>query len=236
MGKPFDIVKVVLRMCALALVVLPIVFVEDFVRHVAYHLSGSITRSVIRQQWPLVVANIVLFAVFMIPLSFRRKVKWSEYSLVGAFFVSLFVEMYGIALCLMFLARLLNWHVRRPERVVRLSVLGVPMGMTLPMAYASVIIVAGMLLVLLGWITLYRSVRRKSFATGGIYAYSRHPQYLGFILIIVGWIVGWTTIPTVILGSIVVYKYWRLCRKEELEMRETVPEYAGYMKATPFMM
>jgi protein-S-isoprenylcysteine O-methyltransferase Ste14 len=172
----------------------------------------------------------------MIPLSFRRKVKWSEYGLVGAFFVSLFIEMYGFALCLLFIAKLFNWQVSRPENLVGFRMLGVSMAMDFPMTYACFIIVVGMVIIMIGWITLYRNVKKKVLATGGIYAYSRHPQYLGFIMVILGWIIGWPTIPTVVLGSILIYKYVKVCRNEESEMQAASPEYVKYMLMTPFMV
>lgn len=231
-----NIIQWLFRIGVIILSILPIIFMKDFIQHFKYYLSGSISRSVIHQKWFMVIVNILLFTLFMIPLFFRRKVKWSEYGLVGAFFVSLFIEMYGFALCLLFIAKLFGWQVARPESLVGFSVFGVSMIMNLPMAYACFIIVVGMAIIMIGWITLYRNAKRKVLATGGIYAYSRHPQYVGFIMVIGGWIIGWPTIPTVILGSILIYKYVKVCRNEESEMQAASPEYARYMKMTPFMV
>lgn len=236
MKNSSNIIQWFFRICIIILSVLPVVFMKDYIQHVKYYISGSISQSVFHQKWSMVIINIVIFTIFMIPLSFRRKVKWSEYGLVGAFFVSLFIEMYGFALCLLFIAKLFSWQVVRPESLVGFSVFGVPMIMNLPMTYACAIIVAGMAIIMIGWITLYRSVKKKVLATGGIYAYSRHPQYVGFIMVIGGWIIGWPTIPTVILGSILIYKYVKVCRNEESEMQAASPEYADYMKRTPFMV
>ena len=144
--------------------------------------------------------------------------------------------MYGFALCLLFIAKFLSWQVAAPQDVVIFTLFSVPMAMDIPMTYACVIIAGGIAIIMLGWITLYKNVKKKVLATGGIYAYSRHPQYVGFIMVIGGWIIGWPTIPTVILGSILIYKYVKVCRNEESEMQAASPEYADYMKRTPFMV
>ena len=46
-----------------------------------------------------------------------------------------------------------------------------------------VFITAGFLLIPASWKVLYEAQRRRAIATAGAYAYVRHPQYVGFIMV-----------------------------------------------------
>lgn len=46
----------------------------------------------------------------------------------------------------------------------------------------------------------------------------RHPQYVGFVLIMVGFLFQWPTIITVIMFPILVTMYVKLARREEREV------------------
>ncbi|MFC1769414.1 hypothetical protein ACFLZX_06665, partial [Nanoarchaeota archaeon] len=94
-----------IRILFVIILVIPFIFLGEFYTHFEYYLSGSIFKNIVQNDWKLVILNIAVFTAFLIPLSFRRKVKWSEYGLVGAFFISLFVEMYGIPLSILFASK-----------------------------------------------------------------------------------------------------------------------------------
>ncbi|NJJ33853.1 isoprenylcysteine carboxylmethyltransferase family protein [Clostridioides difficile] len=69
--------------------------------------------------------------------------------------------------------------------------------------------------------------------TTGIYGHIRHPQYTGFLLITLGMIFEWATIPLLIMWPILVVVYYRLARKEENEMiNEFGDNYITYRKKT----
>jgi protein-S-isoprenylcysteine O-methyltransferase Ste14 len=104
------------------------------------------------------------------------------------------------------------------------------------MAYGLVLMVVGGLLILLGWLTLYKNIKKTGLVTQGIYSCSRHPQYLGFILIVLGWFFGWPTILTLAFTPILVYKYLKVCLEEEKEMEKGFPEYKKYRARTPFLV
>jgi protein-S-isoprenylcysteine O-methyltransferase Ste14 len=71
-------------------------------------------------------------------------------------------------------------------------------------------------------------------ATTGPYAYVRHPQYVGFISIMFGFLMQWPTLVTLAMFPILVYMYARLARREEQEvLAEFGEEYRRYMQATP---
>jgi protein-S-isoprenylcysteine O-methyltransferase Ste14 len=158
-----------------------------------------------------------------------------EKGLVGAFFISLFVEMYGIPLTILFASKHFFTATNLPKDIVEFDFLGVGFSMDVSMAYGAVLMVIGAFLVILGWITLYRNIK-KGFVTTGIYSFSRHPQYLGFILVNIGWIFGWPTIITLVFAPILIYKYISVCKKEELEVSKEFPRYKDYKKTVPFFI
>ncbi|MFW3146181.1 MAG: methyltransferase family protein [Thermoplasmatota archaeon] len=225
-----------LRISFLLLAVFPLFFLDHFWDHVAVHFTGAIEGRVITGQWHLVLLNILAFVAFLIPLSFRRKANWKEFGIVAAFFISLFIEMYGIPFTIMFASRAFSGGSQAEIRsVVDFDLLGVGFSLTLPMIYGAVLMTIGTVIVIIGWITLYGKMDGEGLVTTGIYSVSRHPQYLGFILVIMGWIVGWTTLLTVVFGTILMVMYIRVCYKEEKEMGER-HDYAAYRKNVPFLL
>lgn len=65
-----------------------------------------------------------------------------------------------------------------------LGILSLEGGVYLVMVVSTGLIALGIVLLALGWRRIYRG--REGLVTDGIYARLRHPQYLGLILIIVG--------------------------------------------------
>ncbi|MBW2996554.1 isoprenylcysteine carboxylmethyltransferase family protein [Candidatus Woesearchaeota archaeon] len=232
--------KFYLRFLLLIIVLLLIFNLKEILQHFHYYFTGGalLHNTIVKQNWRLVLLNIVFFIAFLIPLSFRRKTDWKEYGLVSAFFVSLFVEMYGIPLTIIFASKFLfKGNIIVPENIYPVfRLFGVTIAMTKGMVYGALIIILGIVLVSIGWITLYKNIKRKGFVKNGIYSFSRHPQYLGFILIVVGWFVGWPTILTLIFTPILCYKYIRLCKTEEKEMTSKFPEYTDYKEKVPFLV
>ena len=225
-----------LRLFFMALFLVPVIYFNEFRHHFYVYLTGTVLNNVIRNQWHVALLSAALFLVFLIPLSFRRKVRWAEYGLATAFFVSLFVEMYGIPLTVLLASKyFFNPGVNLPAPLVEFHFLGVGFSMDLGMTYGAVLMVAGGLLILSGWVTLYRNVRKTPLVTTGIYSYSRHPQYLGFILIVVGWLVAWPTILTVVMAPILAYKYLKLCWREEDEVSKDA-DYGDYRRRVPFLL
>ena len=81
---------------------------------------------------------------------------------------------------------------------------------------------------------LYRAQREHSLATTGPYGRVRHPQYVGFVLIMLGFLFQWPTLLTLIMFPILVRVYTRLARREEREVLEDFGDvYARYAEATP---
>jgi protein-S-isoprenylcysteine O-methyltransferase Ste14 len=63
-------------------------------------------------------------------------------------------------------------------------------------------------------------------ATTGIYSYVRHPQYVGFILVMFGFLLQWPTLLTLAMFPVLVFMYVRLAWIEEHEaLQEFGDEY-----------
>lgn len=228
--------NIIPRIIILLAAIFPLFFLSDFYDHFYAYLSGGIITHIITDQWLIVVLSILLFVAFLIPLSFRRKANWVEYGLVGAFFVSLFVEMYGIPLTILFASKYLyQAGINVPPNVIEFQLLGVGFGMDMAMAYAAALMSIGTILIITGWGTLYKNVKSSGLVTNGIYKYSRHPQYLGFLLVIVGWFIGWPTLISLVFVPILVYKYVRVCTTEEKEIAKD-HEYMKYKEKVPFFI
>lgn len=224
------------RLMVIVLILVPIIFYKDFFQHIYSHFTGTILTSVITHQWHIVLINILIFISFLIPLSFRRKIDWKEYGLVTAFFVSLFVEMYGIPLTVLIASKSIEGPVVGFAGIVyEFELLGVEISMTLAMLYGTILMMIGTFVIIVAWITLYKKIKTEEIVISGIYSISRHPQYFGFILIIIGWLVGWPTILTVIFTIILIYKYVKVCKIEEKELA-SIKKYQEYKETTPFFI
>lgn len=211
-----------------------ILFYEQFYQQFQCYLTGQ--ANIITQEWHMVALNIGLFVVLLIPLSFRRKAKWWEYGIVTAFFVSLFIEMYGFPLTIYFVQKYFTEPVKCAENVLGFKFLGVGFGMEVAMIYTTIFIIIGTLLILIWWITLYRNSKKQKFVISWIYKYSRHPQYLWFILIVFAWFLDWPTLITIIFAPILIYKYTKVCIIEEKEILAKHPEYQKYINKVPFFI
>ena len=62
----------------------------------------------------------------------------------------------------------------------------------------------------------------------------RHPQYAGFILIMLGFLFQWPTLLTLMMFPVLVWMYVRLARREEREAHvEFGSAYARHVAVTP---
>jgi protein-S-isoprenylcysteine O-methyltransferase Ste14 len=193
--------------------------------------------------WSLVIINSAIFIIFA--FSFTKpntKRDWRSFGAFSAFIVALFVEMYGFPLTIYLLS---GWLVRRYPGVDFLShdvghlwntLLGWKINPHIDPLHmlSNILIVAGFLLLSAAWKVLYEAQRAGTLAVGGPYAYVRHPQYGGFILIMFGFLLQWPTLITLIMFPILVTMYLRLAQREEHEViSEFSDEYLRYAARTP---
>ena len=100
----------------------------------------------------------------------------------------------------------------------------------------------GAYLVIKGWKEVHKRYWHKDEGTGtlitdGVYTYIRHPQYTGFLLITLGLLVHWATLPLLVMWPILLLQYYRLAKKEEREMeKEFGDKYKEYRKRVPMFI
>jgi protein-S-isoprenylcysteine O-methyltransferase Ste14 len=193
--------------------------------------------------WPVVLVYSLLFLAFTYSF-FRPRTKrdWRTFGAFSAFIVALFAEMYGFPLTI-YLA--FGWLGNRFPGVDFLSHNSGHLLQTLlgwqgnahfgPLHLISnVLILAGFLLLAAAWKVLYVAQRNREVAVTGPYSRIRHPQYVGFIVIMVGFLIQWPTFATMLMFPVLVYMYVRLARREEQEaLAEFGEEYARYTKNIP---
>jgi protein-S-isoprenylcysteine O-methyltransferase Ste14 len=104
-----------------------------------------------------------------------------------------------------------------------------------PLHIASYVFLGlGFYLLSTAWNVLYHAQRRHSLATAGPYARIRHPQYVAFVLILLGFLLQWPTVLTLLMFPILLVMYGRLAVKEEAEMRAQFgTAFDSYAKQTP---
>ena len=193
--------------------------------------------------WSLVMINSLVFIIFA--FSFAKpqsKRDWRSFGAFSAFLVALFTEMYGFPLTIYVLS---GWLSTRFPGVDFMShdaghLLEVMLGWKEnphlgPFHILSnIFIAAGFWLLASAWKVLYEAQRARRLATTGAYARVRHPQYIGFVLIMTGFLLQWPTLVTLVMYPILVVMYALLARKEEAEMlRDFGPEYEAYAVTTP---
>lgn len=193
--------------------------------------------------WGLVIMNSLVFILFA--LSFvrpRTRRDWRSFGAFAAFIVALFAEMYGFPLTLYLLS---GWLSRR---VPGLDVFSHDSGHLLEMLFgwranphfgpfhllSFMLIGGGFWLLASAWKVLYAAQTGGALATTGPYAWVRHPQYDAFALIMLGFLVQWPTLVTLVMFPILMVMYVRLARAEEREARQAFGQaYVRYAAATP---
>lgn len=193
--------------------------------------------------WPLVVINTAVFLMFAFSFTRPRTARdWRSFGAFAAFLVALFTEMYGFPLTVYLLA---SWFGSQVPGLDPLAHNAGHLWQTLlgwqgdphftPMHWLSDLLIGGgFVMIGAAWDVLFRAQRAHQVATAGLYAYVRHPQYVGFILIMLGFLIQWPTVITLIMFPILVGRYVRLAHREEREAFTELGEaYAEYAAHTP---
>ena len=194
--------------------------------------------------WPLVILNSLIFIIFA--FSFAKpqtKTDWRSFGAFSAFLVALFTEMYGFPLTIYLLSGWLqsaypdiNWLAHDSGHLLEMTLGWEGNPHFGPFHMLSFVFIGGGFWILsAAWNVLYKAQRAGKMAVTGLYAKVRHPQYIGFIAIMFGFLLQWPTIPTLVLFPILTYMYLKLAKREERDSKarfgKAWDDYAAHVPA-----
>lgn len=193
--------------------------------------------------WGLVLVNSAVFILFAFSFFHpQTKRDWRSLGGFSAFVLALFVEMYGFPLTIYLLSGWLGRHFPQLDILSHdaghlwttlLGYKGDPHVFPLHLL-SYVFIGGGFWLLASSWRVLFQAQKQHELATTGPYSYIRHPQYLGFIVIMVGFLLQWPTVLTLLMFPVLLAMYVRLAHKEEREVKaELGTAWDAYAAHTP---
>ena len=193
--------------------------------------------------WSLAIINSLVFIIFAFSFAKPQSPRdWRSFGAFSAFLVALFTEMYGFPLTIYLLS---GWLSTRFPGIDWMShdaghLLETIFGWKTNPHFgpfhiiSNILIAAGFWLLASAWKVLYEAQHNHRLATTGAYARIRHPQYAGFVLIMVGFLFQWPTLVTLVMFPILVFMYVHLARREERDsITEFGEEYVRYASKTP---
>ena len=164
----------------------------------------------------------LIFLNFVFLLKYKKdEGGWRTKGIYVAFIISLFAEMCGSLLIVYFFAPFFKYPVLvTAYRFSRLH--------TNLYGLAVFLILTALILITVSWRTLYNS---KGLVTNGIYKYVRHPQYIGFIMIVVGWLMLWLSVIMIVLAPVYIGLYiYQAIREDRYLMKNYGNEFINYKK------
>lgn len=193
--------------------------------------------------WLLVAISSAIFIIFAFSFTKPKTPRdWRSFGMFSAFIVALFTEMYGFPLTIYLLSGWLsnkfpgmNLYAHDMGHLWQ-SLFGLKGDPHFDILHilSSILIFAGFIMLSSAWGVLYKAQKTHTLAITGLYARIRHPQYVGFVTIMFGFLLQWPTIITLVMFPVLVVMYTRLANQEEKEMVKIFGKtYEEYLKKTP---
>lgn len=193
--------------------------------------------------WSLVVLNSLVFIIFAFSFAKPQTQRdWRSFGAFSAFLVALFTEMYGFPLTIYLLSGWLqsrypgvDWFAHDSGHLLEMLLGWKANPHFGPFHLLSFAFIGGGFILLSNaWRVLYAAQKIHTLATTGPYARIRHPQYAGFVLIMLGFLVQWPTVLTLAMFPVLTFMYVSLARREEREVAAVFEEaYTRYAERVP---
>lgn len=193
--------------------------------------------------WLFAFLNAAIFIMFAFSF-FKPQTSrdWRSFGAFSAFLVALFAEMYGFPLTIYLLSGWLqsaypgiDWFSHDAGHLPEMLFGWQTNPHFGPFHMISFILIGiGFWMISTAWRVLYQAQRSGTLATDGPYARVRHPQYVGFVLVLTGFLFQWPTLLTLAMYPVLIWMYVRLARAEERETQETFgPQFDAYAARVP---
>ncbi len=193
--------------------------------------------------WSLVVVNSAIFIMFAFSF-FKPKTgrDWRSFGAFSGFLIALFTEMYGFPLTIYLLSGWLqnrfpdiNWFAHDSGHLLEMMFGWKANPHFGPFHFLSFAFIGGgFILISKAWRVLYEAHQQGTLAISGPYALIRHPQYVGFVLVMIGFLLQWPTLLTLAMFPVLIWMYVKLARTEEAEVRREFGQtYAAYADRVP---
>ncbi len=193
--------------------------------------------------WFFALLNAAIFIMFAFSFFKPHTSRdWRSFGAFSAFLVALFTEMYGFPLTIYLFSGWLqtnypgvDWFSHDAGHLPEMLFGWQANPHFGPFHMLSFILIGlGFWLISSAWRVLYIAQRSGNLATSGPYSRVRHPQYLGFILVLTGFLVQWPTILTLAMYPVLIWMYVRLAKAEERDTQTAFgEEFHAYANRVP---